>query len=123
MSGLSSFIGARLLGTGNRAGTSDRTQTPLEALRFTLETMPGARKHIFTPSTRAEILSALYDSFWGPYAHLFLPNSNSSLPMHALLSEVQFKLKFSGAGGEEPVVPGRPCGHIFMKGQSCFRCK
>ncbi|OBZ78671.1 hypothetical protein A0H81_00259 [Grifola frondosa] len=28
--------------------------------------MPGSRKYIFTPATRAEILSELYDAFWGP---------------------------------------------------------
>ena len=101
----------------------DRTSDPLSRLRFALETMPGSRKYVFTPATRAEILSELYDAFWGPYAHLFLPNSNSSLPLHATLSEVQAELSFSGAGSPDPVVPGRPCGNIFIKGESCFRCK
>ncbi|EIN13143.1 hypothetical protein PUNSTDRAFT_56352 [Punctularia strigosozonata HHB-11173 SS5] len=145
MSGLSSFLPSRLLGAGSRsaaaaaaasASSSSSTstpataatpttpgETPLDALRFAMETMPGARKHFFLPSTRAEILAALYDALWGPYAHLFLPNSNSSLPMHALLSDVQAKLRFGGAGDGEAAVPGRPCGHIFKKGQSCFRCK
>lgn len=101
----------------------DRTSDPLSHLRFALETMPGSRKYVFTPATRAEILSELYDAFWGSYAHLFLPNSNSSLQMHATLSEVQALLGFSGAGVEDPVIPGRQCGHIFKKGESCFRCK
>lgn len=95
-------------------------QDPLARLRFALDTMPGSRKYVFTPATRAEILSELYDSFWGQYAHLFLPNSNSSLPMHALLSEVQARV---GSSKETPVVPGRPCGHLFKKGEACFRCK
>ncbi|OSX68023.1 hypothetical protein POSPLADRAFT_1129207 [Postia placenta MAD-698-R-SB12] len=80
MSGFSSLLQSRLLGR-------DRTSDPLSRLRFALETMPGSRKYVFTPTTRAEILSELYDAFWGPYAHLFLPNSNSSLPLHAMLSE------------------------------------
>jgi E3 ubiquitin-protein ligase UBR1 len=101
----------------------DRTSDPLSRLRFALETMPGSRKYVFTPATRAEILSELYDAFWGPYAHLFLPNSNSSLPLHSTLSEVQARLGFSGAGEPDPIVPGRPCGNIFVKGESCFRCK
>ncbi|KAI6020986.1 hypothetical protein BKA83DRAFT_4293656 [Pisolithus microcarpus] len=101
----------------------DRSSDPLSRLRFALETMPGSRKYVFTPATRAEILSELYDAFWGPYAHMFLPLSNSSLPMHATLGQVQAELGFAGAGSEEPVVPGRPCGHIFTKGESCFRCK
>ncbi|PSR82970.1 hypothetical protein PHLCEN_2v5940 [Hermanssonia centrifuga] len=82
--------------------------------------MPGSRKFVFTPATRAEILSELYDSFWGSYAHMFLPNSNSSLPLHATLSEVQSQ---AGSSKEIQITPGRPCGHIFMKGESCFRCK
>lgn len=100
--------------------TRDRSADPLSRLRFALETMPGSRKYVFTPATRAEILSELYDSFWGPYAHLFLPNSNSSLPLHATLSEVQ-----ATAGGpkNQAPAPGRTCGHVFQKGESCFRCK
>ncbi|KAH0838891.1 hypothetical protein J3R83DRAFT_7318 [Lanmaoa asiatica] len=101
----------------------DRPSDPLSRLRFALETMPGSRKYVFTPATRAEILSELYDAFWGPYAHLFLPLSNSSLPMHATLGQVQAELGFAGAGLQDPVVPGRPCGYIFTKGESCFRCK
>ena len=101
----------------------DRPSDPLSRLRFALETMPGSRKYVFTPATRAEILSELYDAFWAQYAHLFLPLSNSSLPMHATLGQVQAELAFGGAGSEHPVVPGRPCGHIFTKGESCFRCK
>lgn len=84
--------------------------------------MPGSRKYVFTPSTRAEILAELYDSFWGSYAHLFLPNSNSSLPLNVTLSEVQARAGV-GAAKEPTVTPGRPCGHIFKKGESCFRCK
>lgn len=101
----------------------ERPADPLSHLRFVLETMPGSRKYLFTAATRAEILSELYDAFWGSYAHLFLPNSNSSLPLHATLSQVQSSLGFSGAGKEAPVLPGRPCGHILKKGESCFRCK
>ncbi|KAJ8593596.1 hypothetical protein M405DRAFT_731193 [Rhizopogon salebrosus TDB-379] len=101
----------------------DRPSDPLSRLRYTLETMPSSRKYIFSLATRAEVLPELYDAFWGPYSHLFLPLSNSSLPMHATLSSVQVDLGFAGAGSEDPVVPGRPCGHIFSKGESCFRCK
>ncbi|KAH9891170.1 hypothetical protein C8Q73DRAFT_703209 [Cubamyces lactineus] len=119
MSSLSSFFPAKLLGSMH-SNPRERQTEPLSRLRFTLETMPGSRKYNFTPATRAEILAELYDAFWGPYAHLFLPNSNSSLPLHATLSEVQASV---GQFKEPQVVPGRPCGHIFKKGESCFRCK
>ncbi|RDB27292.1 E3 ubiquitin-protein ligase ubr1 [Hypsizygus marmoreus] len=121
MSTFSSFLPAKFLTSS--MNTRDRTPDPLQHLRFALETMPGSRKYVFTPATRAEILSELYVAFWGPYAHLFLPNSNSSLPLHATLSEVQASVKFSGAGRDEAPTPGRPCSHIFKKGESCFRCK
>ncbi|GBE78568.1 hypothetical protein SCP_0114570 [Sparassis crispa] len=120
MSGLSSFFPTKLLSSMHRPSEPLSRSDPLSRLRFALETMPGSRKYVFTPATRAEILSELYDAFWGPYAHLFLPNSNSSLPLHATLSEVQVS---SGSQKELPPVPGRPCGHIFKKGESCFRCK
>ncbi|KAF8837246.1 hypothetical protein BDN67DRAFT_1014026 [Paxillus ammoniavirescens] len=120
MSGIMGFFNSKFPPPMN---PRDRPSDPLSRLRFALETMPGSRKYVFTPATRAEILSELYDAFWGPYAHLFLPLSNSSLPMHATLSQVQAELGFAGAGSEDPVVPGRPCGHIFTKGESCFRCK
>ncbi|EMD41464.1 hypothetical protein CERSUDRAFT_146440 [Gelatoporia subvermispora B] len=117
MSGLSTFLPARFLANMH---PRERSSDNLSRLRFALETMPGSRKYVFTPATRAEILAELYDAFWGPYAHLFLPNSNSSLPLHATLSEVQAD---AGLFKETPVVPGRPCGHIFKKGEACFRCK
>ncbi|KAG6874158.1 hypothetical protein C0995_005576 [Termitomyces sp. Mi166 len=101
----------------------DRTSDPLQHLRFALETMPGSRKYVFTPATRAEILSELYVAFWGPYAHLFLPNSNSSLPLHKTLSQVQSDFGFAGAGRADAPIPGRSCSRIFKKGDSCFRCK
>ncbi|KAH8101404.1 hypothetical protein BXZ70DRAFT_906545 [Cristinia sonorae] len=117
MSGLSSFFPSKLLGSMH---PRDRAEAPFSRLRFSLDTMPGSRKYVFTPATRAEILSELYDAFWGNYAHLFLPNSNSSLPLHSTLSEVQSK---TGINKDTAPVPGRPCGHIFKKGESCFRCK
>ncbi|KAI0757474.1 hypothetical protein C8Q80DRAFT_103676 [Daedaleopsis nitida] len=119
MSSLSSFFPSRLL-SSMHSNPRDRQTDPLSRLRFTLETMPGSRRYTFTTATRAEILAELYDAFWGSYAHLFLPNSNSSLPLHATLSEVQAS---AGQPKEPQVVPGRPCGYIFKKGESCFRCK
>ncbi|PFH47196.1 hypothetical protein AMATHDRAFT_152756 [Amanita thiersii Skay4041] len=105
------------------ASSRDRPSDPLSHLRFVLETMPGSRKYVFTPATRAEILSELYDAFWGQYAHLFLPNSNTSLPLHHTLNEVQVSLGFSGAGQPDPPYPGKICGQIIGKGESCFRCR
>lgn len=119
MSSLSSFFPSRLLGSMH-SNPRDRQTDPLSRLRFTLETMPGSRKYNFTAATRAEILAELYDAFWGSYAHLFLPNSNSSLPLHATLSEVQASV---GHFKDPQFIPGRPCGYIFKKGESCFRCK
>ncbi|CAL1696803.1 unnamed protein product [Somion occarium] len=115
MSALSSFFPSKFLGHPR-----DRADSPLSRLRFQLDTMPGSRKYVFTPATRAEILSELYDSFWGSYSHMFLPNSNSSLPMHATLSEVQFR---AGMHTDSNAPSDRPCGRIFKKGEACFRCK
>ncbi|KAG2737664.1 PLP-dependent transferase [Suillus brevipes Sb2] len=75
---------------------------------FFRELGTSSRKYIFSIATRAEVLSELYDAFWGPYSHLFLPSSNPSLPNHATLSNAQADLGFAGAGSEDPIVPGRP---------------
>ncbi|EJD04513.1 uncharacterized protein FOMMEDRAFT_107268 [Fomitiporia mediterranea MF3/22] len=108
---------------GSSMSSQSRTTDGLTRLRFTLETLPGSKKYIFTPGTRSEILQELYETFWGPHGNLFLPNAISYLPVQLLLSEVQTRYGFHGAGGDPPIVPGRSCGHIFTKGESCYRCK
>ena len=45
------------------------------------------------------------------------------MPLRQLLSEVQARHGFFGAGQDDPTQPGRPCGHIVLKGESCYRCK
>ncbi|KAF8957057.1 hypothetical protein BDZ97DRAFT_1954955 [Flammula alnicola] len=95
----------------------------LSDLRFSLEIMPGSRKYVFTPTARAEIITKLYVAFMGQYPQMFLPGGVSQVPPHVLLSEYQTSIGFGGAGKEDPLVPGKPCSHIFKKGESCYRCK
>ncbi|KAF7331631.1 E3 ubiquitin-protein ligase [Mycena kentingensis (nom. inval.)] len=89
-------------------------------LRDLLDNLPATRKYAFSPTVRAEILSALYDAFHGNHLGLFLPAGTASIPPQRLLSQVQLE---SGIGREMVVVPGRPCSHVFKKGESCYRCK
>ena len=114
---------ASLFSLAAPASQPNRTSDGLTRLRFTLETLPGSKKYIFTPGTRSEILSELYETFWGNHGSYFLPTAISYLPVQMLLSEVQQRHGFHGADQEPPIVPGKPCGHIFMKGESCYRCK
>ncbi|KAJ7160500.1 hypothetical protein C8R43DRAFT_1233736 [Mycena crocata] len=100
--------------------SSMNPRDPISHLRFFLDSLPSARKYVFDDNARAEVLSALYDAFCGAHADLFLPHS---IPQHMLLSEAQMEVGFQGAGKDEPVIPGRPCSHVFKKGESCFRCK
>lgn len=99
--------------------TRDRHTDPLARLRFAVETMPGSRKYQFTRSTRLEVLQELYSAFWGPYQDLFLPPSHG--PLAGLLSDAQ-KESSSGEVDDAPN-PGKPCGRIFNKGDSCYRCR
>jgi E3 ubiquitin-protein ligase UBR1 len=112
-------------GGGGGGGSSNSNNTspsdPLAPLRYTLETLPGTRAHVFTPAVRAQLLSELYSALWGPYAQLFTPGG--VIPPGALLAEHQIRTRFYGAGMVEEPIPGRACGHIFAKGESCFRCK
>ena len=119
MSALSAFFPPR---RPTSTMAQDRTDL-LSDLRFSLEIMPGSRKYVFTPTARAEILTKLYVSFMGQYPHLFLPSGVSPVPIHSLLSEYQASVAYSGAGKEDPLTLGKPCCHIFKKGESCYRCK
>ncbi|KAJ7461265.1 hypothetical protein B0H11DRAFT_2285848 [Mycena galericulata] len=121
MSGISSFFPTKFLPAS--MNTRDRPTESISHLRYFLETMPSSRKYIFSYETRAEVLAELYDAFWGTQAHLFLPPTHSSVPLHSMLSEIQAEVGFQGAGKDDPIIPGRPCSHIFKKGESCFRCK
>ena len=125
MSGISSFFPSRRANPPmSTNATQDRDRPDLlDELRFSLEVMPGSRKYVFTPAARAEILKKLYMPFMGSYPQLFLPSGVTQVPQHALLSEYQASVGFSAAGRDDPVVPGRPCSHIFKKGESCYRCK
>ncbi|KAF8627096.1 hypothetical protein AX15_004547 [Amanita polypyramis BW_CC] len=96
---------------------------PLSHLRFVLETMPGSRKYVFTPATRAEILSELYEAFWGQHVGLFLPGSTPAfLPNHTL-HQTQVALGFASAGQSDLPYPGKVCSRTIVKGESCFRCR
>ena len=95
----------------------------LSHLRFVLETMPGSRKYVFTPATRAEILAELYDAFWGPNAALFLPGASATLPSNQTLHQAQVASGFSGTGISDPPYPGKVCSRTIVRGESCFRCR
>ena len=108
---------------GSAVSAQSRTTDGLTRLRFTLETLPGSKKYVFTQATRSEILAELYGTFCGSHIHSFLPESRSGIPAQALLSEVQAHCSLNDAGSAEIITPGRCCSHIFSKGESCYRCK
>ncbi|KAG8936929.1 hypothetical protein FRC02_010019 [Tulasnella sp. 418] len=95
----------------------ERHTDPLARLRFAIETMATSRKYQFTQSTRAEVLTELYSALWGPYSNLFLPPSHG--PLSGLLSEAQRTVYPTS----DTPQPGRTCGRIFKKGDSCYRCR
>ena len=121
MSRLSSLFTSSLL--GGSSNVKDRSTDGFTKLRFSLETLPSSRRFTFTPAVRAEVLTELYDAFWGPYASFFIPSALSGIPSNTLLSHVQTRYNFHGAGTQESAGMGRSCGHIFDKGESCYRCK
>jgi hypothetical protein len=94
MSTFSSFLPSKLLNINNR----DRSSDPLSRLRFALETMPGSRKYEFTPLTRTEIITELYDAFWGTHASHFVSNPSANLPLHTSLHELQQRQVLVGLG-------------------------
>ena len=96
---------------------------PLSHLRFVLETLPGSRKYVFTPATRAEILSELYDAFCSNHPSLFLQAPSLSLSPNQTLHQAQLASGFAGAGHSDPPYPGKVCSRTILKGESCFRCR
>ncbi|CEL59965.1 E3 ubiquitin-protein ligase UBR1 [Rhizoctonia solani AG-1 IB] len=96
-----------------------RPNDPLARLRFALETMPGSRKHVFSNGTRADVIKELYDAMWGNYSHLFVTWGTPLAP-DVLLGDAQ---RENIPGVDDLPVPGRGCGHIFKRGESCFRCR
>lgn len=121
------MMGRSLLSSSSSTNSGKNTEKlpnnngtdPLARLRFAIETMPGSRKYLFTPSTRIEVLNELYTSLWGGHGSEF-SEAYFGVPvgkrMDGLLSEVQ-------GPAPETIVPGRPCGRIFKKGDSCYRCR
>ena len=109
---------------GASAGNKERS-APADSLklRFSLETLPNSRRFTFTHDVRAEVLSELYDALWGQYMSFFVPSTLSTLPPNTVLSHVQKRYNFHGAGNTGSNNPGHSCGHIFVKGESCYRCK
>ena len=81
--------------------------------------MPGSRKHLFSSGTRADVLKELYDAMWGAHAHLFVP-WGAPLAPDTLLGDAQ---RENIPGVDDLPTPGRGCGRIFKRGESCFRCR
>lgn len=87
-------------------------------LRFALETMPSSRRYQWSANTRSEVLRELYASFWGSHQEMFMVHT--PLPPGVLLSEVQQESPLFS----DPTEPSnQPCGHIFKKGENCYRCR
>lgn len=87
-------------------------------LRYTVESVLTSKRSYSPSQIRVEVLTALYEAFWGSYIGLFLPSASNAPHIRSLLSELQAKHPIN----EQPI-PGRSCGHIFQKGECCYRCK
>ena len=119
----SKFLAASMHPARDRPSHGAQSSDALSHLRFVLETMPGSRKYVFTPATRAEILAELYDAFWGSNAALFLPGASATLPSNQTLHQAQVASGFSGTGVSDPPYPGKVCSRTIVRGESCFRCR
>lgn len=88
----------------------------IENLRSLFETQPDFNDHRWSRGARDVLLTQIYRTFWGTYANLF---TNVPFPTNMLLSEHQARTDpLYGAD-----VPGMSCGHIFKKGECCYKCK
>lgn len=121
MSAFSSLFSKTMRGTPGR----DRERAPgdgLNRLRYALEMMPRDKAYqLDHAATRADVLAELYDAFWGPYAHFFLPPNTPAIPPNTLLSQAQ---QTAPPATEQPAPShGRSCARILAKGECCYRCK
>jgi len=101
----------------------DQSSDPLSRLRSTLETILGSPKYEFTPLNHTEIITELYEAFWGTHASHFVPNPSADLPLHASLHEVQQRQGFGGVGKKGKTILGRACGNTFREGECYFKCR
>ncbi|KAF8525093.1 hypothetical protein BU17DRAFT_41819 [Hysterangium stoloniferum] len=96
----------------------DRSSDHFNQLRTTLENTIPSRKSYSPFQIKSDVLSALFNAFWGPYFSLFVPGATSPPNMRSFLSEIQAKHPWT-----DPPIPGRSCGRVFQKGECCYRCK
>src|ERR1700733_4165601 len=90
----------------------------VEILRSFLEASPDMNDFEWSSGARDAILTHVYKTFWGSHSHCFISISEP-LPPGALLSAHQANTD-SHYGAD---IPGMPCGHIFRKGDCCYKCK
>ncbi|KIJ45203.1 hypothetical protein M422DRAFT_30047 [Sphaerobolus stellatus SS14] len=95
------------------------TDTPLLRLQYHLEKAVVATGRPYVPQRhKVELFNLLYESFWGDHVGSFLPGVTQTPNMQMTLSEMQARYP-----SNDPPIPGRSCGHIFQKGECCYRCK
>src|SRR6201999_454796 len=100
----------------SKLNSRERPVDGLARLRYALETMPTAKKYQFTSATRTEVLTELYNAFWGPYSSYFMPSGKEpGTSLDGLMSDIQKQTGFGVNGKEgDPVVAGRVCGRVFQ---------
>lgn len=96
----------------------EKSSDSFARLRYTVESVLTSKRSYSSSQMRIEVLTALYEAFWGSYITLFLPGTTNVSHMRSLLSDLQAKHPIN-----ETATPGRSCGHIFQKGECCYRCK
>lgn len=88
----------------------------VENLRSFLDASPDMNEFEWSSDARDAILTHIYKTFWGSHSHCFV---SEPLPHGNLLSFHQAETDpHYGAD-----IPGMPCGHIFRKGDCCYKCK
>jgi E3 ubiquitin-protein ligase UBR1 len=89
---------------------------PVELLRSFLDTLADLNDFEWSQDVRDAIFDQTYKTFWGPHSHCF---TSEPIPVGMLLSAHQ-AITDPQYGAD---IPGMPCGHMFKKGDCCYKCK
>ncbi|KAF8330326.1 uncharacterized protein EI90DRAFT_3060308 [Cantharellus anzutake] len=112
-----SWIASRAAGSSSSADVSFMNMRDIaEHIRSTFELLIELHDFDWTQEGRTTVLRTLYSSMFGNYGHYF---SSEPPGRGVLLSEHQAKTYPS----QNNDIPGMPCGHIFKRGECCYKCK
>lgn len=107
--------------TSNLYTTTNSNELKNTSLSKYLQLCPATFDYKLSEDAKQKILERLFSEFWKSnedYRDLFFPNDFGDGPYEYKLSLAQ-----SSNVNNYSLEKGRPCGHVFKKGEGVYRCR